>query len=124
MRVSKIRRELLEFVFKVASSNYPKEFSGILRAKGDVIEEVLFLPGTLSSSGSSVMMLNMLPIDRSVCGTVHSHPSEDHSPSPADLHFFGKFGNVHIIVAHPYDFGSWKAFSYDGDEIELEVIQD
>ncbi len=123
MKISKIRKELLEFVFKVASSNHPKEFSAALRAKGEVIEEVLFLPGTLSSHGSSTLQLHMLPIDPSVCGTVHSHPGEDPFPSAADINFFGKFGKIHIIVAHPYNLESWKAFSYGGEEIKLEVVE-
>ena len=60
----------------------------------------------------------MLPIDFSIIGTVHSHPSPVPRPSAADLHLFEKFGSVHIIVANPFDELSWKAYDYMGNELE------
>ncbi|MEM3421897.1 MAG: Mov34/MPN/PAD-1 family protein [Candidatus Hadarchaeum sp.] len=122
MKVDKIDRETLKFILAVSRSSYPREFAGVLRAKGGVIKEVLVLPGTLSSEESAVLRLHMLPIDPSACGTVHSHPSPAATPSEDDLLLFAKFGRVHIIVASPYDEKSWKAYNHQGEKIELEIV--
>lgn len=121
-QISCIDRETLRFILNASRSIHPREFAGVLRAAGDVIKEVLLLPGTLSSDESAVLRLHMLPIDPSACGTVHSHPSSSASPSGEDLTFFAKFGYVHIIVAFPYDERSWKAYNHRGEEIKLEVV--
>ncbi|MBC7219589.1 MAG: Mov34/MPN/PAD-1 family protein [Hadesarchaea archaeon] len=120
--VDKIDREVLDFILAVSRSSYPKEFAGVLRAKGGVIKEVLVLPGTLSSEESAVLRLHMLPIDPSACGTVHSHPSPAASPSGDDLLLFTKFGRIHIITAFPYDEKSWKAYNHRGEEVILKIV--
>jgi len=121
-QISFIDRETLRFILNASRSIHPREFAGVLRAAGDVIKEVLILPGTLSSDKSAVLRLHMLPIDPSACGTVHSHPSSIASPSREDLTLFAKFGYVHIVVALPYDEHSWKAYNHRGEDIKLEVV--
>jgi len=120
--ISGIDRETLEFILGVSRSSHPREFAGMLRAAGDVIKEVLVLPGTISSQGSAVLRLHMMPIDPSACGTVHSHPSPNASPSGEDLALFGRYGRVHIIAAFPYDERSWKSYNHRGEEISLRVV--
>jgi len=121
-QISRIDRETLRFILKASRSIHPREFAGVLRAAGDVIKEVLLLPGTISSDESAVLRLHMLPIDPSACGTVHSHPSPSASPSRGDLALFSKFGYVHIVAAFPYDESSWKAYNHRGQGIKLEVV--
>ena len=121
-QLSYIDRETLRFILEASRSSHPQEFVGVLRAAGDVIKEVLLLPGTLSSDESAVLRLHMLPIDPSACGTVHSHPSSNASPSGEDLALFAKFGYAHIVVAFPHDERSWKAYNHRGEEIMLEVV--
>jgi len=121
-QISYIDRETLRFILEASRSSHPREFVGVLRAAGDVIKEILMLPGTLSSDKSAVLRLHMLPIDPSACGTVHSHPSSSASPSGEDLRLFAKFGYVHIVVAFPYDESSWKAYNHRGEDIKLEVV--
>ncbi len=121
-RISHIDRETLKFILGASRSSHPNEFAGVLRAAGDVVKEVLILPGTLSSDESAVLRLRMLPIDPSACGTVHSHPSTSASPSGEDLAMFAKFGYIHIIAAFPYDERSWKAYNHRGEEVILEVV--
>lgn len=118
-----IEREALEFIFEASRSSHPREFAGILRAKDGVIKEILVLPGTVSSSESALLRLHMLPIDPSACGSVHSHPSPYPVPSGADLGLFAKYGRLHLIVAAPYDEGSWRAYDHRGNEIHLEVVE-
>jgi proteasome lid subunit RPN8/RPN11 len=120
-RIRGIDKGALDLILHACRSNHPNEFAGVLRASGNVISEVLFLPGTLSSERSAVMRLHMMPIDPSACGTVHSHPSPSFEPSGADLALFRRFGDVHIIVASPYDERSWRAYNHQGNEVPLEV---
>ena len=121
-QISRIDRETLKFILDASRSSHPQEFAGVLRVAGDVIKEVLLLPGTLSSDESAMLRLHMLPIDPSACGTVHSHPSSNASPSGEDLALFAKFGYIHIIATFPYDERSWKAYNHRGKEITLEVL--
>jgi proteasome lid subunit RPN8/RPN11 len=121
-QISSIDEEALEFILGASRSSHPKEFAGVLRAIGDTVKEVLLLPGTISSGRSAVLKLHMMPIDPTACGTVHSHPSPNASPSSEDLALFAKHGRVHIIAAAPYNEHSWKAYNHRGEEISLEVV--
>jgi len=123
----KITRSCLDLILECSKSNYPNEFGGLLRLRvnpnsKDVINEIVILPGTVAGEAHAIFQLHMLPIDFSIVGTVHSHPSYSSRPSDADLHLFGKYGKVHIIAAMPYAEDSWKAYNYNGEEIEMSVI--
>jgi len=117
----KIARETLQFILEVCKSSAPREFAGMLSAQGDVITEVIVVPGTESSDESAVMQLFMLPNIHTV-GSVHSHPSGNTTPSNADLELFSMKGFVHMIVGAPYDLNSWTCYDKDGDRIKLEVV--
>lgn len=117
----KIARETLQFILEVCKSSAPREFAGMLSAEGDVITEVIVVPGTESSDESAVMQLFMLPNIHTV-GSVHSHPSGNTRPSEADLELFASKGFVHIIVGAPYGLKSWTCYDKDGDPIKLEVV--
>lgn len=123
MTVDQIEREALKLMLHASSSSHPNEFAGILRSEGNRITEVLILPGTFTSERSALMNLYMLPISSRSCGSVHSHPSSMAKPSRADLKFFDKFGEVHLIVASPYNESSWKAFNKKGKELNLEIVE-
>jgi proteasome lid subunit RPN8/RPN11 len=64
----------------------------------------------------------MMPIDFNVIGTVHSHPSNSFYPSKADSYLFQKHGKIHLIVAHPYNMDSFRAYDKIGKTINLEII--
>ncbi len=122
MKVFGIKRATLKMAMEVAKDTYPKEFAAMMRAMDGVITELLFLPGTIGADRSATIPLYMEPIDFSIVGSLHSHPSPYPIPSKADLAMFSRTGDVHIIVAYPYTMDSWKAYNRDGKEIELEVI--
>ena len=117
----KIARETLQFILEVCKSSAPLEFAGMLSARGDIITEVVVVPGTESGEESAVMELFMLPNIHTV-GSVHSHPSGNITPSDADLELFSKKGLVHIIAGAPFDSGSWKCYDKDGVQVKLEVV--
>ena len=86
--VHSIRRRTLKMILEASKSQYPEEFGAILRAKKGVIHELILLPGTVAGERSALFKLHMLPIDFTVVGTVHSHPSGAIFPSGADLDLF------------------------------------
>jgi len=121
----KITTSCLNLIFESAKSVYPNEFGGFLRVdenNKDTITEIILIPGTISGDTHAIFKLHMLPIDFSIVGTVHSHPSPNPHPSKADLQLFGKYGKIHIIAAHPYNTSSWKAYTYNGEELTLTII--
>lgn len=120
-RVTKIEREVLEMVFESAKSSHPQEFGAVLRAEGDTITEILVVP-TIQGDAHAIMSIYQLPIDPTVAGTVHSHPSPVPLPSHADEQLFRNFGHTHIIVAHPYNLRTWRAYDHDAQPITLEVV--
>lgn len=123
MPIREIHKEVLNLILHSSRSSHPNEFAGILRAEEKRVTEVLVLPGTFSSDRSVLLRLNMLPISSRACGSVHSHTSTNIRPSRADLNFFNKLGEVHVIVTPPYDETSWKAYNSRGSEISLEVVE-
>jgi len=118
----KIRRGVLTLILESSRSSYPDEFGAFLRAKHRIIYEIVLLPGTVSGSSSVVYNLMMKPIDFTIVGSVHSHPSGVPLPSQADLDMFSRTGDIHLIVAYPFNFDSWKAYNRFGEEIDVKVI--
>jgi proteasome lid subunit RPN8/RPN11 len=124
-RIWKITHSCLNLILESAKSTYPNEFGALLRAdsrKKDTIVELVLLPGTVSGDAHAIFRLQMLPIDYSIVGTVHSHPSPYPIPSGADYALFEKFGKIHIIAAYPYSEISWKAYDYKGNPQSITLI--
>jgi proteasome lid subunit RPN8/RPN11 len=120
-----IKQDCLDIILESAKSIYPKEFGGLLRVDSKLkhtIIEVILLPGTISGGSQAIFQLHMLPIDFSIIGTVHSHPSGIPRPSSADLTLFDKYGKIHIIVASPFNEHSWKSYDYLGNEIDIKIV--
>lgn len=121
----KIKDSCLKLILEASRSSHPREFGALLRIdeeNKEMISEVVLLPGTISGDSHAIFRMHMLPIDFSIVGTVHSHPSSNLLPSGADLDLFRKYGKLHIIVAYPYDKSSWKCYNYKGEEIKLEIV--
>ena len=122
IEIKGLDKELLTFILAAGQDTHPNEFSAVLRLVDGVVSELMPLPGTLSGKSSSLLQLHMLPIDRSVVGVVHSHPSPNFYPSEADKRLFAKFGYIHIICAYPYKKHCWGAFDNKGVRVELPVL--
>jgi len=121
-QVTGIAKELLETVFEASKSSHPHEFAALLRETDGVISEILFVPGTTSNDTSARMLLDMMPLDMSVVGSVHSHPVHDLRYSDEDLHMFGAKGVYNIIVAFPYGENDWICYNPRGERVDLPVI--
>ncbi|HOT06513.1 MAG: hypothetical protein A4E45_01987 [Methanosaeta sp. PtaB.Bin039] len=116
-----IARDALAFILEASASALPTEFAGLLEARDGVITDILILPGTESSERSAWVKLYMLP-NMPIVGSVHSHPTSNPRPSQADLGFFARTGNCHIIAAYPFDERSWRCYDASGRERELSVM--
>ncbi len=97
----KITSRCLSLIFECAKSEFPKEFGGLLRVDPEektTINEIVLLPGTISGDAHAIFRMHMLPIDFSIVGTVHSHPSYSAKPSSADLQLFGNMERYILSV--------------------------
>ncbi|UWG50277.1 Proteasome lid subunit RPN8/RPN11, contains Jab1/MPN domain metalloenzyme (JAMM) motif [Halalkaliarchaeum sp. AArc-CO] len=126
-----IARETMEFILEASEETHPNEYMGFLRAEdarkfdldrdGQVITDVLVIPGTVSNPMSATVKTNMKPNDIRSVGSVHSHPNGVLRPSDEDLMTFGQ-GQVHIIVGAPYGWSDWRAFDNEGERTKLDVL--
>ena len=117
--------ELLESIFESSRRLYPKETFLLLRgkkSKGVIqVNDLVVPPLAVYGYGFANLPFHMLPIDFSVVGTVHSHPSGNIRPSNVDVNHF--FGRVLMIVGFPFK-TSQNVAVYDskGDLLPLQVI--
>lgn len=119
-----VGEELLLAVFEGARRLYPKEVILLLRGrkKKNLVEvsEVVVPPLATYGSGFANVPLHMLPMDFSVIGTVHSHPSGNLTPSNADLNHI--FGVVLMIVGFPFlDERNVAVYNRNGEKLTLQV---
>jgi proteasome lid subunit RPN8/RPN11 len=121
--VEKITKDALEFVLESARNLHPREFTAHLRDDGGVITQIILFPASTYGEGFAQYRLDMMPIDRTIVGTFHSHPSRDYRPSNEDLHSFETSGRLHLIARYPYR-GMEDVAAYDrkGRRIELKVV--
>lgn len=122
----KITKKCLDMIIESSKSNYPQEFGALLRVdrvEKTTIIEVVLLPGTISGDSHAIFHLHMLPVDYSVVGTVHSHPSSIPRPSDADLDLFSHFGRIHLIIGvSSYGEVTWKAYDHTGQPTTLTIV--
>lgn len=104
------------------SSQDPREFACMLAVEGDTVTELVLLPGTVAGDEHAIFEFYMQPVDRSVRGTLHSHPDEHPYPSDADFELFDKHGDVHIILCRPYGPDDWRAYDFAGRPVHLDVV--
>jgi len=119
-----IPREILVMVLESARTLHPKETIFLLRGKATknsmTISELIIPPAATYGRGFSAFPMHMLPMDFSIVGTVHSHPSGNLTPSSEDLN--NSMGKVIIIVAFPYQGKeNVAAYNRDGKRLTLRV---
>lgn len=120
-----VRKSALDFILEASKKAYPKEFTAQLRIEDGVITEVMVIPKSIYGQGFAVTRLDMMPIDASIKGSVHSHPSENAAPSAADKVFFSKHGEVHLIIRRPFNgLSDVSAYNSVSERIPLKVVED
>ncbi|WNY27109.1 Mov34/MPN/PAD-1 family protein [Methanolapillus ohkumae] len=120
MTAKKIASETLDFILASCKASHPHEFGALLEADGDVITNIIYLPGTTATDESVSLNTWMLP-NMKHAGSIHSHPNGAIYPSEEDLIFF-QAGDINLIVGHPYNRTSWKAFDRSGNKVSIEIV--
>jgi proteasome lid subunit RPN8/RPN11 len=121
-----IDEELLQAILEGAKRLYPKEMILLLRGEKKKtavkISEVVVPPLATHGSNFADIRLHMLPMDFSMVGTVHSHPSGNLTPSHIDLNHV--FGIVLMIVGFPFA-GERNVAVYNrsGETLTLEIFK-
>ncbi len=121
--VRSIRRGCLEAILAGGRASHPLEYAAMLRVEGDTVTELILLP-TVQGDEHAIIQTWMQPVDKSIKGTIHTHPDPHPYPSEADLEFFAANGTIHIIAGVPYDHDSWRAYDHEGVPVYLEVVPD
>ena len=121
-QITRVHSSVIEMIMAAAKDSHPYEFACLLRGERGMISEVILVPGTVSSNRSALLRLHMMPIDFTIVGSAHSHPSPSCRPSRADIGFFSNSGSIHIIACYPYTFDSWASYGRNGDPVDLDVV--
>jgi proteasome lid subunit RPN8/RPN11 len=121
-----VDEELLRAILEGAKRLYPKEMLLLLRGekKRDTlkISELVVPPLATYGSHFADIRLHMLPIDFSIVGTVHSHPSGGMTPSTTDLNHF--FGVILMIVGFPFvGEQNVAAYNRNGKRVTLQITK-
>ena len=99
-----IKKELLDMILEGAKRLHPKETIVLLRGKtnrdGVTVSGVLIPSLATYGKGFSSFPTHMLPMDFSIVGVAHSHPSGSLEPSVEDQNL--SMGRIMLIVGFPY----------------------
>ena len=118
--------QVLESILVYAEHLHPKEGILLLRGKTEkdkiIVNEVVIPPQTIHGEGFSAFPTFMLPMDPTIIGSAHSHPSGVLKPSPEDLNNF--YGRIMVIVGYPYNPKNIAVFNREGETLKHEFIPD
>ena len=119
-----IPRNLLDTILEGAKQLYPRESFLLLRGKKSkgviTVSDLVVAPFAVHGNGFASYTPHMLPMDFSVVGTVHSHPSGNIQPSHVDLNHM--MGRILMIVGYPYaDERSVAVYDSNGEKLVLQV---
>jgi len=121
-----VGEELLQAVLEGARRLYPREI--VLLLRGEKKKNLVKISGVvvppLATYGSDFanIPLHMLPMDFSIVGTAHSHPSGNLTPSNADLNHV--FGGVLLIVGFPFaDERNVAVYNRNGEKLTLKTTE-
>lgn len=122
MEVSVVR-ELLTEMLSFARERHPREAILLLRGRLGketiILTDYLFPPYATTNSISASYPLHMLPIDFSIVGTVHSHPSGSLKMSPQDMNNI--YGRISLIMAYPYGSEDVAAYNKQAERIPIRI---
>jgi len=121
-----VSAELLDSIFEGAKRLYPKETFLLLRGKKSKnsirVTDLVVPPLAVYGYGFANLPFHMLPMDFSVVGTVHSHPSGNINPSSVDLNHF--FGRILMIVGFPFASAQNVAvYGSKGEKLPLQITK-
>jgi len=99
-----VERAVIDSILSYAQMIHPREMILLLKGKVDkhkiVVNDTQIPPLATHGNRFSAFPLSRLPIDFSVIGVAHSHPSGALRPSVTDLNKF--YSRLMLITAYPY----------------------
>ena len=119
-----VPRDLLDTIREGSKQLYPRESFLLLRgkkSKGVIsVLDLVVAPFAVHGNGFASYSPHMLPMDFSVVGTVHSHPSGNIQPSHVDLNHM--MGRILMIVGYPFaDERCVAVYDSNGEKLILQV---
>jgi len=119
-----IPKEIIQMIFESAKTLHPKETIFLLRGKTRkdqiTISEIVIPPSATYGKGFASLPMFMMPIDFSVVGTAHSHPSGSLALSVGDLNH--ALGKIMLVAAYPYNGAEYLAvYNRKGEKLKLRV---
>jgi proteasome lid subunit RPN8/RPN11 len=128
-RISRVllKPEVVEGLLEYAKANHPRECILLLRGRvkeGVVwVDQLVIPPGAVHGESMSTFNPHLLPLDATIIGVAHSHPTPNPYPSLQDLlHFYGK---IALLVTYPYrSIEDVVAYDRDGRIRPCEVYRE
>jgi proteasome lid subunit RPN8/RPN11 len=120
-----IEQSVIDSILSHARMVYPRESILLLRGKAEkqkiVVNDLQIPPLATHGNAFSTFPLHMLPIDLSIMGIAHSHPSGALHPSVTDLNKF--YGRIMLITAYPYQSENDLAlFDREGKKLKFKIL--
>ena len=116
-----IDTKLFSALREFAKSNHPKEIVVLLRGRKNgsdtLITDYLIPPFSVGGRNFTSFPSNILPIDFTIVGTAHSHPTGILKPSIRDFHNF--YGRIMVIIGPPYNNSKVAAYNKNGDKLPV-----
>jgi len=115
-----VKKTLLEDLMDASKRYYPDEFMCFLAGdkKKKLVEEFVLLPNTSGRNFASIQE-SVIPLDSSIIGSVHSHPTGQARPSQADKKLFGRY-EINLIIS--VGEGKIGFFDSHGNTLEASII--
>jgi proteasome lid subunit RPN8/RPN11 len=120
-----IKQAVVDSILSYAQMLHPREAVLLLKGKVNkykiIVNDTQIPPLATHGNTFSTFPLHMLPIDFSIVGVAHSHPSGALRPSVTDLNKF--YGRIMVITAYPYRSEKNVAiFDREGKSLKYEVV--
>lgn len=119
----KLKKDLLEAIFEACKEVYPDEFFALLSVKKEakLIEEFVSIPSIFGKT-HTIVRGDLMPFDKSIVGSIHSHPSSSTIPSRQDISSFKSFGEIHLIAGYPFNIHTFSSYNAKGIKERIELV--
>ena len=136
-----VKEDIINLLIELSRDFYPRQYVCKLLKSDEIIDEISILSNlkknipeikppawTLLSAFSYGPFLDQFAVSPDIIfepdfiGFAISHIDESSTPTEDDKQLFSYRGDVHIIIAYPFNNRSWAAYDNNGNAIELEII--
>lgn len=120
-----VERSVVDSILSYAKIFHPRESILLLKGKTNknrlVVNDVQIPPFARYGTNFSGFPLSRLPIDFSVIGVAHSHPTGALCPSATDLNKF--YGKIMVITGYPYESEKdMVMFDNQGQQLKYTIV--